>query len=793
MLRNYLKIFYRANKKSKLSFFITVLGFAIGLASTLLIFIYVYYEYSYESMYSKKDRIYRISATSQMQDKSIEFAANVPALAPALNAAIPEIEKTVRINKIFFNGSVKARDSENIRVDNLLLADSTFFDVFDFHFIEGGAEAFKEPGMIVLTASLAGKIFGNKKAVDQTLYLNDKLPLKVGAVIEDPPGNTHLKFEGLVSWATSPEENVWNDAHSYTYLLVNKKASVEVLKKKIDNFMRSNGFIASVEQSLGTKFICDIQKISDIHLHSNRHNELSENGSEDLLFILISIALFFLLISIFNYINISIATSLTRIKEIGVRKVFGSSANRIRIQFFVESFVIIIISFFIAFILVLLTLHVFNILIEQHLNFGILTDGKFLLLTFSLILFITIIAGSYTAFYLSSLNATSALNKKALSVGNSGISLRKILIVLQLTISTGVLICTILVINQLNYIINADIGFEKKNILVVEMPNYDNLPFLKQALSGEKEIVGLSLCDYAPSKSFNDEYNVESGDGSMRIYNFPRMTFDNSFVDLARLKIIKGRNFDPSFSSDSSSSFLVNESTVRFFGWKNAIGKKIEAKNYDKKGVVIGVVRDASFYSLHQKNGPLIISCFSPENGSSESLFIKYKTDNFSGFVLKVKRHFREAFGNIPFRYYTLDSAYDNLYRSDTRYKRVITLGAFFMLIVSSLGLYGLSSFVAARNRAQIGIRKVLGATVHQIAVLHIKNFFFLALIGCLISWPISYYASWKWLQTFTARVSISWWMFALSTVICLLVVIITTAYHAIKVSKINPADTIRE
>lgn len=793
MIRNILKVFFRNNFKHTLSFSITVIGFGIGIAAAVMISMFIYYEYSFESIFKNHDRIIRVSATSKMPEKSIAFATNLPALAPALKSSIPEIETFVRVNKVFYNGLLNVDNTNNIKVNNLLLADSTFFRVFNCKFIEGNERALAEPGQLVLTASLASKLFNNKKALGQSVYLNGKNPLRVGAVIDDLPGNTHLKFEGLVSWATSPEDDIWNDAHTYTYLLVQPHTSLEILDKKVNDYVKGNQFIAAVESSLNAKLICELTPIDDIHLQSNRHNELSENGSEKLIFVLITIAAFFLIISIFNYVNISLATLLTRMREIAVRKVWGASANMIRFQFFFESLMLILLAFVIAFVITLCLLHQFNGLVGQQLPFSILFEARFLLVLFILIIVVTLLSGGYTGFYLSSLNTIQILNKKETSVNQKKVSFRAVLIALQLTIATGVLICTFVVTSQLHYVTNVDVGFSKENVLIVDIPNQQNVNYFQHQLRSDNDVKSLSFSDYDPGSSRNDEFSVEQEDGQPSTYNFQRMNFDHEFLKTVGLRLKEGRNFDLSYSTDSAMAYLVNESLVRFMRWKNPIGKKIEAKNFDRNGIVIGVVKDASFYSLHQQTAPVIIALSSWSQLSGEALYIKFKTVDFQNFLIRVKQSYQNAFGGVPFQYRFLDDTYENLYKSDQRYNRIIAVSSALLFFISCLGLFSFSSFLAIRNKRQFGVRKVLGASVFQISFLYMQGFLRIALIGCVIACPVALIVSWMWLQTFTLRINIQWWIFLAASVLCLVVVLLTTSFHALRLAATNPIKVLRD
>lgn len=799
MLRNILHIAYRNFMRNKFSLFITIFGFAMGITCSLLLFMYLYNEYSFESMHKQRDRIYRLALTSQMDNKSTEFATTLPGLGPALQRAIPDIEKVVRIVNEFPKGYLRVDNNPNIKGENLLVIEPAFFDLFDFRFIAGDAAGMKNPNEIVLSEAMANRLFGSTQVAGKTVFLNNDRtkPLKVAGVVEGPPTNTHLRFDALMSWSTwLKEEEVWNDAYAYTYMLISPNARIEEVKQKIDKFVRENKFIAEVERALNARARTDIQPLADIHFHSHRYNELSENNSPGLLYIFLTIAIFFLLCSAFNYINIAIANSATRLKEIGMKKVFGAVKNQLRLQFFMESFLVVFISVVLAIVMTLLLLPGFAKLIGQQLELSMLNQPRFILLLLAIIVFVALVSGSYPSLYLASFSPVSLFNKKGTSTGGKGglLSVRKVLIVIQLIISTGIIACTIIVVSQLKHVTKADIGFDKKNIVFFKVPVPAMLSLIKQQLAAEPEIVSMAASTYSPQRSSSDEYSVEQKDGSMAVYNLQKMHFDYAFADLMQMPIEKGRNFNRDFGSDYNNAFLVNEAMVKFFGWDDPIGKKINGVNIKKSGTIVGVVKDASLFSLHNKIAPMIMNLSADPVYDGEALFIRYKTTNIHGLIGKIKKRFDAAFnGEVPFEYSFLDESYDRLYRSDERYRQIILIGAFVMIFVSCLGLYGLSSFIANRRRTEIGVRKVLGASLYQIASLHIRQFFWLALIGGVLAWPLSYYVSWKWLQTFTIRIDIQFWVFLLSTLATILAVVATTAFHASRLSKVNPVDAIRE
>ncbi len=795
MFKKNLRIAFRNFAKHKLSFFLTVIGFAVGLACSLLIFIYVCYEFSYESVFKDKNKIYRLGVTSKMADRSTEFATALPGLGPALKSSLPDIQEVVRIVNDNPKAYIRtAGSTQDLVAENILFAEPGFFQLFNFNIKEGKIDDFSHPNQIILTEALAAKLFDDQNPIGQMVIMNENRtkPLTVAAVIKGPPTNTHLKFDALVSWSTSlKQENVWDDAYAYTYFKILPDSKIDDVKRKITQFVQNNELIKSAQNKLNTTVVADVMAIKDIHLYSHRFNELSDGNSPDLLFMLLTIGIFFIICSGFNYVNIAIANSTYRSKEVGIRKVFGALAYQIRNQFFSESFIVVLISVAIALLIAILSLGKFSELVGQHLNVGIVSEPKFVLCFICMIIVIALISGGYPSFYISALKPVSILNKKSLSGGK--LLIRKFLIVLQFVISTTVVGCTIIVLQQGKLIANADLGFDNQKILYFDVPGKSASDFLKQQFANEPGITSVSTSSYSPQNALNDEYSLEQENGGMQVFNVGRMFFDDSFVSLMNMRILQGRNFSPDFGSDSSSAFLVNEAMVAFSGWKKPLGKKINAVNFKKAGVVIGVIKDASLFSLHHKNAPMVISTSTDPHADGQAFFIKYNTSNVSGLIEKIKGYYKNNFGGIPFEYSFLDESYNRLYKSDERYKKIVLIGSFIMICISCLGLYGLSGFIAQKRKNEIGVRKILGASVYRIAVLYVKEFFILAVIGGIIAWPLFYYASMKWLQTFTLRIEIKPTIAVLSTFITILAVIITTLYHSVRLARVNPVDTIRE
>lgn len=782
---------FRNVRKDRLSLFLNIIGFAIGLSAALLLLVYVYTQFSYESGFRNRDRIYRVAVSLQLGEKTVDFAANVPAFAPALKKEIPEIENYTRIRNDFPQANF-VYNNKLIRATNVYTVDSSFFSLFNFNFVYGSENALHEPNQIILTQSTATRIFGpEKNPLGEMLVLNKDLHVAVGAIIKDPPANTHLRFEGLLSWQSFAPDEVWNDAHAYTYVMVSKNVSDKQLRGKIKKFTEEDARVKEVESTLGGKVWTEPTLLSDIHTHSHRHNELSENITTGVLYIFISVILFFVVCISFNYINISISTSLTRTKEISMRKVFGAMKEQIRAQFLTESFLLILLAFLLSLCLMALMLQPFATLMETRIDLKIVLQFKFILLLIALLGVLTLLSAMYPAFYLSSFNPLETLRHMTMAKGGHKF-IRKALIVLQLSISTVVISGIIIAVSQFDYISRVNAGFDKDNILILSVPN-GKMVTLKQELQNEKFIQKVAGSDYYPSAQAPDEFMVEGRDGAMKTSSLRRLFMDSDFLRLMNIELVKGRGFDAAFSTDTNRAFIVNEAAVKMFGWNDPIGRKIKPVNFGSTGVIVGVIRNVHLYTLHQKIEPVIISFSSSQYTDGESLFIKLGSGDRHADIAKLAAIYHRVCGGELFQYEFLDDAYNNLYKSDKQLRDILLLGAFVLIVVTCLGLYGLSSLMAVKRSKEIGIRKVLGASSIGIALLHINDFYKLSLLGSLIAWPLAYYMCSRWLETFASHVNMNILVLILATLIIGVIVILTTAIHAYRLSVINPVKTIRE
>jgi len=789
MLKSYLLSTYRNVLKYKSFFLFNITGLSIAISCVLLILIYVFSEFTYESHNSNADLIYRIGVTTEIDDNIVEFAANVPALAPALADEFPEISNYVRIKRDFNNIKVKQKETA-IYVEDIYTVDTSFFSVFSYKFIRGNSDLFKKSYSVVLSKKIATSLFGTDDAIGKNITIGN-LNFIVSGVLDTPPTKSHLKFDILVPWSALPPDEDWEDAHAYTYLLLNKNSDFNHLKKKIQTFVNESEDVQALEDKLSGVVRMDLQPLKDIHLGSSRHNELSQNGNPVLLYIFISVAIFFLLLSCISYVNMAIASSLIRAKEIGVRKVIGAVSSQIRSQYLFESFITILFAFTIGSIITVIFLNYFANLIDEKLDYIVLINPWFCLVLLLFITGHTLLSGVYPAFYISSFDPAKTLRFQSSTGGERSLSLRKVLLVLQLTISATVVTATFIVLAQLNYIKNVDLGFNKENVVIINLPSVKNSDYFLQTLSKQTFVKQVALSDYFPGISYKDEYLVETKEGDMKTRALQRMFVDHSFIDLLNMSIISGRNFKLSFKTDLNEAIIVNETAVKTFGWSDPIGRKVESINSIKKGVIVGVVKDANLFSLHKKVEPIVIHLTSRNLSDANVVYVKFKTTIKDEDILQLKELYRSTFGE-EFQFTFLDDRYEKLYKSDEKLGYVLLISSIIILVISTAGLFSLSNFIALQRSKEMVIRKIMGASTWQILLLYIRNFTILTIIANIVAWPLAYFMMSKWLENFTFHIGIGVTFHLFAFIVTLITVEITIGIHAFRLARLNPINIIK-
>jgi len=794
MLKNLLLVALRNFKRDKWYSLLNILGLTIGITFSLFLIFYIIDELSYDRYHEKANRIFRIGSHIKEPDKdTMRWAATPFPMAPALASDYPEVEEAVRFignsnNIMYKNGDLRLYE------DKVYFADSNLFRVFTHRFIEGNPQtALKDPKSMVLTKSVAKKFFGSTgNYVGKTLQNASGDVYKITAVIEDVPKNSHLIFNILISRSSLPADfaNNWGGFGFFTYVLLKPNTSAAAFEKKMLPIY--DKYLASIFAQYNIKMRFAAQPITSIHLHSEMSGEPEELGSTSYIYIFSAVAFFMLLIACINYMNLTTARSARRAKEIGIRKVTGSSKIQLVSQFLIESTLTAFFALLLSLGLIALLLPTFNSLSGKFISFNTILQANTILILVAIILFIGLVGGSYPAFYLSKFNPVNIL-KGSLSKGSSNVVLRRALVVVQFSISMIMLICTWIVYNQLNYLRNKDLGFNKDRVLVATANSNNDIRSkilsFKNEMRNNSQVTAVSTSQAVPGVGVNfNLFTIESKNGYVD-KGVDCYAVDEDYFKTLGMQIVKGRNF--SGLSDTLRSIIVNENMVKEFGWgENAIGKKVKFPG-DTSGnylEVVGVVKDFNQKSLYNPIAPLLLF-YAPNNNSIQ---IKLNAANIPGTIADIERKWKSAFPELPFQYTFLDQDFNSQYAADQKRGKIFTAFSILTILITCLGLLGLIAFTTEQRQKEISIRKVMGANTGQLVPLITKNFVLLVGLSCFIAFPVAWYFMDKWLKIFPYNTGLSITPFIFSALTVLLITLMTVIFHTMKAALANPVKSLR-
>ena len=799
MFINYLTVALRNLLRYKGYSAINVLGLAIGIACCVLIMLYVQDELSYDQHHEKNDRIYRLAESAVVAGRSIEAAVTPPPWAPVLAKDYPEIEQITRIKPP--NSRWLIRYQQNRFYEkNFVFADSSVFDIFTIPLVQGNARsALAEPHTVVLSESMADKYFGDDNPIGKVITGDDLYKFTITGVMRDLPKNSHFHFDFLASYASLAPNNLYGEpttmqnqgfSHDlYTYLLLKEGYAPEDLERKLPGFLEKH--LGDQLDGTGIEARPFLQPLPDIHLHSNLEGEIAPNSDVRYVYIFSSLAVFILLIACVNFMNLSTARSARRAQEVGIRKVLGAHRNQLIKQFTGESILFSLIALVMALGLVHVLLPQFNLLSGKALEMDY--QSTWLVPVLVAIALVTgIVAGGYPAFILSSFRPVAVLTG-ALKAGATHSFLRKILITFQFIISIVMIVGTIVVLDQLEYMQNKNLGFEKEHVVVVRMPDDEVLKgyrAYKNAVLQYPEIVNVSTSTSVPGGQ--PSLNLVTPEGVQEdespVYQVIWADFD--FVETLDIKIASGRKFSTAFATDSSAC-LINETAVRSLGWETPIGKTIRftgAPDTNPSHTVIGVMADFHNQSLRQRVEPLMVLF----NAPSVFMVIRIQEQNLSRGMEVLHDQWRQTYPNHPAMDYSfLDEDLEQLYQAERRLGSVFIIGAALSILIACLGLFGLSSYMAEQRTREIGIRKVLGATIPNVILLLSRDFTKLILLAFVIGAPVSYYAMGTWLEDFPYRIDLSAWVIMFSGLTALVIAWLTVGYQALKAATANPVNAV--
>jgi putative ABC transport system permease protein len=792
MLKNMLRVAIRNFKRDKWYSLLNILGLMIGITFSLFLIFYIKDELSYDLYNKKIDRIMRINAYIKEPEKpTMNWTSTQVPLGPTLKKDFPEVEESARfINQgqvMFKNGDLRFYE------EKVFFSDSNIFRIFTYPFIEGDPRtALVAPNSLVLTQSEAVKYFGKNGTVVGRSLLNDKGEIyKITGVVKDVPKNSHLIFNMLISASSLPKGNEgdWGNFNIYTYVLLSPNTNAAAFENKL--LPMYDKYMAPIFAKYKIKIRYGVQPVKDIHLYSDMAGEPEELGSISYIYIFASVALFMLLIACINYMNLTTARSARRAKEIGIRKVTGSTQGQLIAQFLLESTLTALLALLLSLGLIALFLPTFNLLSGKFISFGSLLEPGTFGILLAIIIFVGLVGGSYPAFYLSKFNPVSIL-KGSLSKSASNSTLRRVLVVIQFTISMVMLICTWVVSGQLKYLRNKDLGFDKAQVLsVVANANSDirgKLLTFKNEVRKDPQVLAASTADATPGKGINFSLlSVQSKDGyaDKGVDNYG---VDENYIPTLGMQIKKGRNF--SGLSDTLHSVIVNENMVKYFQWEEPLGKRIKYPG-DTSGryfEVVGVVKDFNQKSLYNPITPLILF-YSP---NSNNIQLKLASNNIPATVASVEKTWKSIFPDLPFTYTFLDQDFDSQYASDQKRGKIFTAFSILTILITCLGLLGLIAFITQQRQKEISIRKILGAGLGEIIPLITRNFVYLVGISCLIAFPVAWLFMDKWLKVFPYNTGLTIAPFLLSALTVLLITLLTVIFHTLRAAIANPAKSLR-
>jgi putative ABC transport system permease protein len=784
MIKNHIKVALRNTIRHKGYSFINIAGLAIGMACCIVLFLYIQNELSFDRFHKNSDRIYRVISQNEGDGKVSQFAKTPAPLAPALVNDFPEIERTVRLGK---NGFFVTFQNKRFN-ETIIFADPEIFSVFSFPLTAGDPKtALTDPHSLVISEKAAEKYFGKEDPLGKVLRLESWQDFKITGILKNIPENSHLKFDFLGRFEdyAARDFDQWGISNYYTYVLVSNTFSQKAYKEKLPAFIEK--YVGSDARYVYKRRF-PLQAMTRIHLHSSLRGEISPNNDIRNITIFSIIALFILLIACFNYMNLSTARYTIRTKEVGLRKVIGATKIQLVRQFMGETFVLTFISLFLTLGLAELFLPLFKHLSGKDLMLDWFHNPILILFVAVILLFVSIVSGIYPSFFISGFQPSRALKGQVRTKSHVPL-LRQALVISQFAVSITFIITTTLIISQLNYMKNKKLGFEKEHIVVIPLQDSEvlkNVENMKRELSSNPSVLSVCASSYFPGRRlwYQNYWYEGAPDNTYPMMHWIAVDYD--FIDTFQIEILEGRNFSREFHGDSRNSYLLNETAVREIGWESPIGKQF---GIIERGPVIGVVKDFHFFSLHQKIEPLALLIY-PEG--LDYLVVRISPDAVPDTLAFLGRTWNEFSGTQPFEYSFLDEDYDNLYKAETRLTKIFGYVTLLSIFIACLGLFGLASFMIERKTKEIGIRKVLGASVSNLFLTLSREFVKCVLVANIIAWPLGYFIMSQWLQNFAYRISIGVWVFLAAMGAALFIALLTVSYQTIRAAVADPVNVLR-
>ncbi|QMW03182.1 ABC transporter permease [Spirosoma foliorum] len=806
MFLNYLKIAWRTLRKQQGFTFINIFGLAVGLACCMLIMLYVLDELSFDRYNAKADRIYRIQSDIKFGGNDMHFAVSPDPMGETLKKDYPQVEQFVRLHQRGTWSVKRAGETTNLREDNITFADSTLFDVFTLPLVSGDPKrALAEPNTVVISESAAKRYFGNQNPMGQALVFDNNRTFKVSGVMRDMPQNSHFHSDFFLSMLNDDYQwGQWLSHNHHTYLLLKPGTNPTAFARNFDTVvkkyigpkvMQFTGSSLEKFSKAGNQLSYWLIPLTDIHLHSKQQIELAPNSDSQYIYIFSAVALFILLIACINFMNLSTARSANRAKEVGVRKVMGSERQQLIGQFMTESILTTVLAMLLALVIVAIALPGFNKISAKSLSSAQLVSSHYLPFLIALPILVGLLAGSYPAILLSSFKPISVL-KGRINVSFKSAGLRSGLVVFQFAMSVVLIVGTIIVYRQITYIQTKNLGFSREQLLTIN----NTYSIGNQAETFKQEILRLpgvvsgSTSGFLPTPSERTDcafFAEGQSDGNKSVH-MQAWSIDYDYVKTMGMQIVQGRNLSKAFGSDSS-GIILNETAARTLGYSNPIGKRIwrfeDAQLQVRKlYTIVGIVKNFHFESLRRNIGALSM-ILQPNSGA---ITFRLSSAHITDLVPQIEAKWKQMAPGQPFSYQFMDDSFDEMYRAEQRVGTIALTFAALAILIACLGLFGLAAFMAEQRTKEIGVRKVLGASVPSIIGLLSKDFLKLVLIAILIASPIAWYAMSRWLNDFAYKIDIEWWMFALAGLLAVGIALLTVSFQSVKAALMNPVKSLR-
>ena len=807
MLKNYFKIAFRNLLRNKSFSFINIIGLAVGIACCIAIMLFVQDELSYDKFDEFADQIYRPRLLGRVNGHDMNMGQSPVAMGPTIYHDLPDVVAYTRLIK---SGSTMVRyKDKTFSEERFFGADSTVFDIFTFPFVAGNPKtALIQPNTIVITASIAHKYFGNEDPIGKVIIVGKQDNFVVTGVIKDIPQNSHLHPDFMVSLTTLPDSRnpTWISNNYYTYLLLRKGVNPVEFQRKLDEeytkyaspqLKAVAGISLEQFRTAGNKFGLVLQPLTSIHLNSNLDYEIEPNGNITYVYIFSAIAIAILLIACINFVNLATARFEKRAKEVGVRKTLGSTRSYLVGQFMSESIMMSIIAVVLAVGIVELLLPFFNQIANKEMSLHPFSNLLSIPVLVCFAVVVGIIAGSYPAFYLSSFHPIDVLRSEFGQGGRKSL-LRSGFVIFQFAISIALFVGTFIIFAQLRYVQTRNLGFDKEETIVVNRTNdiSDQLQLFEDELRANRDIVSLTNSNAVPGNQGGDNACRLEGAPGSQYEDIQQMFCDDDFTKTYKLGMTDGRFLSRQHPSDSA-AVVVNEGVEKSFNAKELVGKYLVypgagPAGIDQKYEIVGVVKDFNYRSLHEPIRPLAIRLFPNRGFIGRFVTVRLAPGDHLSTISFIEKVWKKYAGDEEFSCNFLDDNLQKLYAADQRTNEIAGAFSVLAIFIACLGLFGLAAFVTERRTKEIGIRKVLGASVAEIVALLSKEFVKWVLVANLVAWPLAYFVMNNWLKNFAYRIDMSFWVFFASGVLALLIALLTVSSHAIKAATANPVESLR-